>query len=625
MTTYSCFSMITSAKYDLIHFRKPVFLHDGSQIDFLKGLDTEAYDNGEPFLCCFEDGKGLELKLFPSIFFDEGYEGSSFGVYNLKYDAGALIYYLSKNEKYHLWRYQTVKVQGVTIDYIPHKMLSIRKGVKKKDRILFWDVCQFYKMSLDKAAGIYLGKHKKDIETKTFTKTFVEKHFERIREYCVYDALLVSELGNFLIKKLEEFGIRTTSLYSGASLSFRYYADTGRINTAWKYYKNNPDFLKMAIDTYQGGKFEISQRGFFPVCYEYDITSAYPYEIMNLLDLTFAKVERSKRYRKDAVYAYMKVVVHNEEGKYLSVGVKEGVLQVYPAGVFSCHCTKAEYVYMTETLDLQIDIIDAYWLFFDVRLPLYRKRTEKLFALKKQYKNKDAMLYEVTKRMLNGFYGKSVQLIEKREEPDELDITKNPDDLDDKEIDSLLEDNIFYEAGQGFNPCYGAVITANTRLKVTALQNLYGDDCLGVHTDSVLLKRTLDGRYLDGQIGSFEYVDKGELILIACGMYQLSHHCAYRGFQPERVKDEEEVRYESWKEILSRKPESYKIPYPVRKSESWTEAVSKGHYDKINLFYEDIKEIDLNCDRKRIWPKKMRAKEFLCADQKSLPMIVIEK
>jgi hypothetical protein len=322
---------------------------------------------------------------------------------------------------------------------------------------------------------------------------------------------------------------------------------------------------------------------------------------MRLLDLTIARVEYGRKYRPDADYGFLKVIIDNTPGKYLPCGIKRKQLRIYPAGVYSLNCTKQEYDFITGELNIDVTIIAAYWLFCPVKVPIYKGRTEKIFALKSKYKNNDAMLYSVTKIMANSFYGKAVQLIENYKGE--------------------------YVAGQGFNPLYGAIITANTRINVSRLQNLYGENCMAVHTDSVIMKCKLDEKYITGGIGGFEYVTEGECIIIACGQYSINDKSAYKGFVPERIKDGDEERIESWKEILRRNPENYKIKYPIRKTESWYEAMAKGekHYDKINLFYDDTKIIDLNGDMKRNWPKLFKAKDFLCRNQESYPLIVIEK
>jgi hypothetical protein len=58
--------------------------------------------------------------------------------------------------------------------------------------------------------------------------------------------------------------------------------------------------------------------------------------------------------------------------------------------------------------------------------------------------------------------------------------------------------------------------------------------------------------------------------------------------------------------------------------ESWVEAVAKGHYNKINLFTNETKKIDLNGDVKRAWLKNVKGRDLLKTLEQSMPKIIIE-
>ena len=92
-------------------------------------------------------------------------------------------------------------------------------------------------MTLDSAAKKYLNKSKIDIETKTFSKRYVKNNFEKIKKYCIQDANLTLELANYLLDKLEEFGITASKVYSCASISFQYFCEQKAITTVWRYWK----------------------------------------------------------------------------------------------------------------------------------------------------------------------------------------------------------------------------------------------------------------------------------------------------------------------------------------------------------------------------------------------------
>lgn len=578
--------MITSLDWDDLVYKKPRLNQDDKLIDKIIGLDSEAYTTGEPFMFCTPD-EDIQPMDIPHIFFEERYLHANFVLYNMKYDSGALLYFLPRDVLHELWERNEVKHDGYWYKYIPHKLLRISRS--RSQFVSFWDISQFYKMSLDKASQTYLQERKMDIRTKRFSPKFVKYFRGYIRKYCKRDAWLTQRLGQYLVDKLQSFDIITPSLYSCASVSFQYFRTNTSIVTAWRYYKYHEKLLRMACDSYEGGKFEVTHRGSFEG-YEYDLTSAYPYEIANLVDINGAEVLYSKDYQQHATYGFLRCYISNLKDKHIPCGFMDKNVRIYPAGGFFLTITKQEYDYLRE-INVPVDILDGAWLFVNrVRYP-YRKIIDRLFELKSQYKGKDAMLYYVTKVIMNSFYGKCVQVI------------KTPDG---EQI-----------AGAGWNPMYGSVITANTRIKVTRVQNLMADDCFAVHTDSVMTRSPIPDYLIKDGLGEFEFVDKGKGIIIACGMYQIGNTSAFKGFKAKRG--------ESWSNILSGNRKRKHIKYPILHVESWVEAMAKNHAtDRINLFAEDVKKIDLNCDVKRLWKGKVTAGDLLDRFENSDHRVVMQ-
>lgn len=56
---------------------------------------------------------------------------------------------------------------------------------------------------------------------------------------------------------------------------------------------------------------------------------------------------------------------------------------------------------------------------------------------------------------------------------------------------------------------------------------------------------------------------------------------------------------------------------------SWVLAANTGHVDRINEFMDFPKEFDLNSDVKRIWVKKLNARQLLSETQESMQRIVV--
>lgn len=578
--------MITSLDFPRARYPKPKLTDDRPAMVNILGIDSEAYTDGSPFMFCLSNGDTLLPQDLPDAFFEPALVDTNFMVYNLKYDSGAILYSLPRRALYELWKEGKTRYEAYRYQYIPGKLLRIFRG---RSRVSFWDISQFYKSSLDKAAKTYLGRGKMEMRTKNFTRAYVDQHFNLIRRYCIEDAKLTHELGVYLINKLDEFGIVASTLYSCASIAFKYFCTHSRVVTAYYNWLHHQDFLAYACDSYAGGKFEVTARGSFHG-YEYDIVSAYPYEISNLIDISHARIFYSKVYQPKAVYGFIRACIDNSPGLCLPCGIKRKDGSVYyPAGVFYSTITKREYEYLLE-LGLKVEIHSAYWLFVETKRRLYKKSIDTLFGIKAKVKGKDRMLYNTTKIVMNSYYGKMAQCIE---QPDNT-VT----------------------IGAGWNPVYASVITANTRIAVSRIQNEMRDDCLAVHTDSVITRRPISKKYLKNCLGSFEFVTQGSGILIACGMYSIADAAAYKGLQPNKG--------DTWQQILKRARYRKKIPYLQLHVESWREAMAKNHpRNKINRFIRAPKIIDLNCDTKRIWPSRINAHRLLNDFENSLPKIEI--
>ena len=555
--------------FNRLQYKRPHFF-DEPEIQRFIGVDSESYTSGEPFLLCTSTGAAYKPSDFPEAFFSRKYKGAAFVCYNLKYDSGSLLYTLPPDVKKQLWEDNKASHDGYTYEYIPHKFLSVKAGKKIID---FWDIAQYFEMSLDRAAKKYLGEGKEDIETKSFTPEYVRKNRKRIITYCIRDASLTSRLAEFLKDKLNGFNVKVTRLYSSAYLSFVYFKDRGPIVDVWRFWENRRDLLRAACEAYQGGKFEVYKRGTF-TGHEYDIVSAYPYEIANLIDISRSKVIRGRRYVPDAVYAFLRCHISIDTMIPHPVGVQVGGVNIYPSGRYWHTITLAEYKYLTGN-GVDVDILDGYWIIPRRMEYPYRNTVNELFEMKDYYKTRDAGMYHVSKKMLNGFYGKFLQIVER---------------------DGQLK------AGAGWNPMFGAIITANTRLRMCQLQILAGDDCLAVHTDSIITSRELPADMLDKKLGGLALECSGPGLLVMCGMYDMLDKCAYRGV---------EFKYKSWREVLEKNIDKSKIEFPQIRVISWRQAAAWNMLEKTNLFEPFPKIIDLNADIKRRWHKKVKAGDLL--------------
>ena len=192
----------------------------------------------------------------------------------------------------------------------------------------------------------------------------------------------------------------------------------------------------------------------------------------------------------------------------------------------------------------------------------YRKEIDRLVKLKSEYKLRGLDLdYHTVKIIMNSFYGKFVQLIEKED---------------------------YYEAGSCWNPIYGTVITANTRIRMSAAQKKFSSVC-AVHTDSVLSTAVLPIQH-NNNLGDFIQKTEGNGVILGSGIYQIGDKTKFRGMNGQL----------KLMEILSGCGKELKLSY--KHAYTWREVAHRGWYnEKINLFENIPKQINVNFDQKRLW------------------------
>lgn len=523
------------------------------------GIDTEAYRSGKCFMVATSIGDIFKANELPGCLFTREYRGKSFVCYNLKYDSGAFVQSLSSVRLKELQKKDHTIFRGYRYSVMGNKCLTIRKG---KNSVHFYDIANFYMMSLDAASKEYLGKAKEDIDVKRFNPSFVRYHYEEIASYCLQDAKLTKELADLIIKRFESYGVYPKKLYSVAYISYQYFRSHCPYVVVRKYWDKHREVLDYAMQAYHGGKFEVTTKG-IDTYYEYDLVSAYPFEISNLADISWARVVQAKSYRKTATYAFILCNITIPVSVYSPVVLKRGTVNTFPVGTITCVVTKAEYEYLL-LQNCDIKILQGYWLHLDNRQYPYRREIRKLVKLKSLYKQQQKWLdYQTVKILLNSLYGKFVQLIKK--------------------------DN-YYQASSCWNPIYGAIITANCRIRMCQLQQQYSS-IVAVHTDSVIATVPLpyNGKAAFGEL-AFE--TKGKGIILGTGVYQIGDKTAFRGF-PIKV---------NLFDMLSCK--SDKVTIPTNRPYSWREIAHRSWpSNMINRFTDIPKKLNIRFDSKRIWLK----------------------
>lgn len=525
------------------------------------GFDTEAGRDGKTFLYALSTGDCFTPDDLLEGLFSRKYRGRQYVVYNLKYEQGAILQNLPSEALNLLRQNGRVTVGDYTFTVVGYKSLRISKG---KNAVTFWDMYTFFNVSLATAARQYTNLKKLDIDVTLFTPEYIRANLPRIKRYSIRDAKITEALFYVLKSMCSKLGINPTTFYSIATIGYKYMRENTDYVTVKHLWDKHRDVLEAACKSYSGGKFEVTTRGkgYF---YEYDINSVYPNEIANLIDISKVRVVHSKQYKPGATYGFLHLDIFLPGNEAHPVAYKRNGVNIFPAGHFKRWVGKAAYDYLVKLPDADIKILKGIWLYPRYKRKPYFKMINDLFAVKAAAKlSGDKELYHIAKYMMNGLYGKQVQLIRKGNR---------------------------LEASTCWNPVYGAIITENARIRVAQVQQDY-PSAIAVFTDSVISTEKLPLKVSDA-LGDWTLKTYGLGVILGCGCYQIDDKVRFRGFPiPDSLTD-----------LLNKSPPL--ITIPVTRAISWRQ-VAVNHWDGnlVNRFVNMDRVLNINFDTKRRWPYK---------------------
>ena len=587
------------------------------------GLDTET-EKGKAFVIGFyknSDFNGCikikHIKDFIKYFCKKSFETADNFFWNLDYDAQALIKTMSPKMFEEMGQHFEViyRYQGkeYKIEYMINKCFKItwdKKSVK------FWDMAQYYgRMSLDKASKKYLGHEGKiklsdhgiDIANLSAKQYYTDSIYKSIIDkYLRLDCKLLQELAVLRINAVRPF-INPKHYYSQASFAQQYFLE----NLKQTMFHPPKKAMQYALYGYQGGRFETVKRGHFDKSYIYDIKSAYPYHCKSIPDTSKGKWELgSRKYEDNALISIFKVKFNIP--KMILTPTKSinsnGILY-FPYGNFKeMYINKTEYENLSNYCN--VSILDAVHYYDDD--PEYPYQFMEDFYYKKEAakdnNNKDLAL--TYKTIINGFYGKTIQVVDTPEYVSEV-----PKDRQ----DDLMAADLFkrgkyyyyklktYKAGMLFNPVVANEITANARMQLFKAAEKNMDSVIGMQTDSILLDKKVDNLNFGNKLGNWDLEDKGEMLILGSGVYSIrGGRNKMRGMQKGMdLFDLLEKPVNSLKNELNLKVRRNNKLKKIKKSKEDFPTLQQK-YDNFNLIIDDYKTMQLNFDQKRNWDRPFK-------------------
>ena len=575
--------------WDLIRLREyPVHKMTRNIQRQILGIDTETLDGYAKLIACWTlDGDKGESRLIESFedcmafLTQRKFRQSSSFFFNLNFDVNAIIKYLPRQNLVELRASRETEYHGARIFYIPKKMLRITKGKKV---YCYYDIAQFFEGSLAKSGKRYLGLEKyqedyQDIDGAILgtSPEYWNTNLEKITRYCLNDCKITAGLGELLSKTLKEsIELYPNRYTSKASITKEYVQKTVEI----------PDILKVPVgalktffNAYSGGRFEVLQKGYSGTCSLFDINSAYPYHIENLIDINKGRWIRTRDLHEDAdLGAYLvKIRTKYQRITPMPFTLRSGVIAypVFEAGVYT---TKDELLAYEDSIDYEI--IDGWEFYADKLVYPFREYIRRVYEFKSQVP-KDSYEYSLYKILMNSLYGCFYEKF--------------------IEIDALGNKEIL--SGKLFNPIYATMITALTRIQLFKYAQQNPNEVIGFATDSVIFKGKPD-LAVSNNLGDWSKEDSGETTVLRSGVYRIDSKLKNRGIKRASAL---ETPYGSFKDIfnyIQSRPFETEYPIIMRRPLTFIEILLKHKkYDlkDINNFVDMEYIININRDHKRHW------------------------
>jgi len=555
------------------------------------GFDTETVNGYARLICssdnrfCFVDNIYQVLKFLTQ----RKYSKTLNFFWNVDFDFMAIIKHLPKTLIPILYELKSIVFDDYFIRWLPRKGFEIRKD---KRIYRFFDLYQFYHMSLNNASQRYLNDQKEEIVIKNIEDYFSDpKKKPILLKYCMKDAVLTARLGSLLQSKLNQLEIDFSKPYSCGYIAMHYF------------YRNRPlhRFLKQewelyAFLSYFGGRFEVIKRGYFDKVYQYDINSAYPYALTKLIDVRNGFWIKSKDIPDFFYYGFLKVQVNSYEHDTISpfpYRRKDGL--VYFPNINNSdiwYLTYPEYQ-LANKMGAEMDIIDG-WFFLPKKFDYLFADIKKLYEARKEAKKNDKAMDLTLKLIMNSLYGKFAER--------EFKIKAKLIPFDGAQTIKIGNQTIYFKemetAGTLFNPVYASYITSLTRkiLLESCINNI--DHVLMFATDSILTDKPILQE--SDELGDWKLEMQGEAVLIMSGVYSIRNDneikTRFRGFP---IKAEY-----NFFDLLKKYANESKMTFKLEKAIKLGEVVNFYRiYDLEDLCVFKTVEKGLDCygDEKRDW------------------------
>jgi hypothetical protein len=562
------------------------------------GIDTETY-HGFVKLICDDSGRHKDINNFDEIikFLTHVRFKSKFNwFYNIKFDFESIIKYLDYGDLLTLYKDKKLQYNNFTITYIDKKFFAITKD---NNYYYFYDMFGFLDTSLKKASDKFLHDKKMsdivDSKQLNINLDYWSKNYDNIVKYCIKDAELTKRLADYFWNIVyDNMNYYPKRPFSKGKIAEEYFLSTCYIPTINSIPKQ---VLKFAYNSYFGGRFELLKKGYFPKIYSYDRKSAYPAEMVKLIDFSKGKWLEVESVSEHAYTGFYQCKIEANETFFSPFLQKIGELSIYPNGKFNQFLTKQEIDFIRLYFENSvISIVKGYEFFPSELVYPLKSEIERLYAWKEKEVDED--IKYCVKIFMNSLYGKTIQV-----------------------------SGDHHRTGKIFNPIYASLITSGTRIKLMNLALQSPDNIIMFSTDSIHSSAPLSipNKPL---LGDFAKDFEGEGVYVMSDVYNIWNtqknkvKNKLRGFAlaVEKDIDADVIMLKDILYNMETDEYKYTTSRPYHLGECLLHRKVRRIED-LNIFGDVPKSIKINGDIKRHWFDTFKnGKECLKKQINSLPL-----
>lgn len=531
------------------------------------------------------------------------------GCWNMDYDGQAIIKYLPRHVRERLAVWGMAQHGFHRIKYVPHKFMKVWEDDGKREKLLFtiYDIKQFYNCSLAKAARKLGVQPKKDFP-KSWYRCMKEKLSAAnpktrkvVLEYALGDAQTTQQIIDRTAEAFKLAGLKFEKPYSNASFSERYFRKEMK-------YRRNSEVEKFAKRAYFGGRIECLRTGYFQKSYHYDIHSAYPSVIANLVkpDGIWTYEKGLTELYDDTQYAFIDCLVDIPRSEYvgpLAMRKRRNQGILYPTGKFRRVLTLCEFKYIERKG--WVNKIYSCWYHRHATGKRPFQEVGELYERRRA----DPRVGYALKIIMNALYGKFAQV-----------HTTNVKAYRISHRTGTVQ-NSFYrsvtEMKEYTSFVYASEITAQIRMKL--LEDIDPSVVISYATDGVFTTEPVKIPQGPG-LGQWSEVEEvSDLIVVGSGIYEYKDEennktVKFRGFNADL----------DLFDMLQKAGNRHTVSNRVTRNSSLKMSAMRKEHDSLNVLREVRRTLNVNFDSKRVWSKRWSARELTEQQFTSKPKIFLD-